>query len=58
MDLEGKVAVVTGASRGIGLGIARRLYEAGARLHLVADDLDRAGTSVRTRRNRCGDRYL
>jgi NAD(P)-dependent dehydrogenase (short-subunit alcohol dehydrogenase family) len=30
--------VVTGASRGIGLGIARRLYEAGARLHLVADD--------------------
>lgn len=44
--LEGRVAVITGASRGIGLGIARRFREAGARLHLVADDAavkDRAG---------------
>ncbi len=35
---EGTVAVITGSSRGIGLGIARRFREAGARLHLVADD--------------------
>lgn len=30
MDLTGRTAIVTGASMGIGLGIARRLHEAGA----------------------------
>jgi NAD(P)-dependent dehydrogenase (short-subunit alcohol dehydrogenase family) len=38
MQLEGKVAVVTGAARGIGLGIARHLAAAGAKVALV--DLD------------------
>ncbi|SDS55160.1 3-oxoacyl-[acyl-carrier protein] reductase [Nocardioides scoriae] len=34
--LSGRTAVVTGASRGIGLGIARRLVEEGARVVLTA----------------------
>ena len=37
-SFSGKVVVITGASRGIGLGIARRFAQAGATLHLIADD--------------------
>jgi 3-oxoacyl-[acyl-carrier protein] reductase len=36
LELSGQVALVTGASRGIGLAIARLLGQAGARLGLVA----------------------
>ena len=36
MILDGKVAVVTGASAGIGEAIARALAEGGARVLLVA----------------------
>jgi len=34
----GRTVVITGSSRGIGLGVARGFAEAGARLHLIADD--------------------
>ena len=38
MNLAGRTALVTGSSRGIGLGIARAFAAAGAELHLLADD--------------------
>lgn len=37
-SLRGKSVVITGASRGIGLGIAQAFANAGAQLHLIADD--------------------
>jgi NAD(P)-dependent dehydrogenase (short-subunit alcohol dehydrogenase family) len=36
MELEGKVALVTGASGGIGGAVARRLHEAGASVSLIS----------------------
>ena len=39
-SLEGRTAVVTGASRGIGAATARALDRAGARIALVARDVD------------------
>lgn len=50
MELRGAVAVVTGASRGIGVDIARALAGVGARLLLVARsgrDLDRVAGALR-----------
>jgi dehydrogenase/reductase SDR family protein 1 len=35
MDLQGKVAIVTGASRGIGRGVARGLGECGATVYVT-----------------------
>jgi len=48
--LNGQVALITGSSRGIGLAIARRLGQMGARVSLCArkkTDLDRAAADLR-----------
>src|SRR3974390_2155005 len=42
MDLNGKFAFVTGAASGIGLGIAKRFVEAGARVAIADLNLDAA----------------
>jgi 3-oxoacyl-[acyl-carrier protein] reductase len=44
--LEGKVAIITGASRGIGLAIAHRLANMGAKLSICARDPQRLETAA------------
>jgi ketoreductase len=48
MTLDGKVAIITGASRGIGLAISKRLRESGARVALCARSLDALKQEVRS----------
>ena len=51
MSLEGKVAVITGASRGIGAAVARMLHARGVKLGLASrsgDDLGIDGAVART----------
>lgn len=42
ISLDGRVALVTGSTRGIGFAIARALHEAGARVAIVARDQHKA----------------
>ncbi len=54
-SLQGAVAIVTGASRGIGFGCARSLAEAGAAVLLVArtaDDVERSVADIVARGGR------
>jgi len=46
MDLKGKVAIVTGAASGIGLGIARRYVAAGAKVAIADLKLDAANAAA------------
>src|ERR1700676_4817422 len=46
LGLSGKVALITGASRGIGAAIAERLHEEGCRLALLARDQTQLDTLV------------
>ena len=48
MRLENKVAVVTGAAKGIGYAIAERFLEEGARVVLADIDADRGSQAVET----------
>src|SRR5438067_1968178 len=45
--LDGKVAVVTGGNRGLGLAFARALSEAGAQVVIAARDIARSETVAR-----------
>ena len=46
-DLKGRVAIVTGGNGGIGLGMARGLAGAGARVVIAARNLDKSRAAVR-----------
>jgi 2-deoxy-D-gluconate 3-dehydrogenase len=53
-DLTGKVAVVTGCRRGIGLAIAQGLADAGADIIGVSAGLEESGSTVAQRVEQCG----
>src|SRR6185369_479776 len=54
-NIAGKTAVVTGATRGIGLAIARALLERGARVLICARDAGEVERAVSTLREEYGE---
>jgi NAD(P)-dependent dehydrogenase (short-subunit alcohol dehydrogenase family) len=57
MDLRNQAALVTGASRGLGAALARRLAEKGARVVLVARHAEPLDAMVRSIRARGGEAH-
>ena len=56
-DLKGRVAIVTGGNGGIGLGMARGLAAAGARVVIAARNADKSKAAVADLAGRGGEAY-
>ena len=56
-DLTGRVAIVTGGNGGIGLGMARGLAAAGARVVIAARNADKSKAAVKDLADRGGDAH-
>ncbi|MBX6315105.1 MAG: glucose 1-dehydrogenase [Isosphaeraceae bacterium] len=57
-ELTGKVAIVTGGNGGIGLGIARALAQAGARVAIVGRNAEKTAAAARTLADETGVEML
>ena len=58
ISLHGKTALITGGSRGLGLEIAKRLADAGARVALCARDLEELKNAEAEIKSRGGDVFI